>query len=362
MKNMKIKTRIINFILMFFVVAMMMPVTASARGEIDLSQPGDLTLMYRSQRTEDSDEVIPMVGEKISIYKIADVDKYGNYSIPEKYKDAFPITDINKIKDMDSWKVINQSLGGYIYQNDIRPSATVYTDEKGQAHFTDLELGIYFVGNMVTKVDNYVYSFASFLIAVPGLDENDQWIHEVVGTVKCKITYEPKIDSFEILKNWNDSGYENYRPASIQVTIFCDGNEYAVVTLDQDNNWRYTWEYEEGHEWTLAETVNGSYAYTTSLTVSGTTFRLTNTVVPPETPDEPDKPDTPDNPDTPPEEPEEPGIPDLPSVLGAIRDLPQVLGARRLPQTGQLWWPIPILVIVGLAFIIIGIRKNNKNL
>ena len=363
MKNMKIKTRIINFILMFFVVAMMMPVTASARGEIDLSQPGDLTLLYHSQKTEGSDEIIPMVGESVNIYKIADVDKYGNYSIPEKYKDAFPITDINKIKDQDSWRTIYQSLGGYIYNNNIRPSATAVTDEEGNAHFTDLELGIYYVGNMVNKIDNYVYSFASFLVAVPGLDENDEWVNPayyVVGTVKCKITYEPDIEYFEVLKNWNDSGYENYRPASIQVTIYCDGNEFAIVTLDSSNNWRYTWEYEEGHEWTLAETVSGTYAYTTSLTVSGTTYRLTNTVVPPETPHTPDTPDKPDEPT--PEEPETPTIPDLPAVLGAIRDLPQVLGARRLPQTGQLWWPIPILVIVGLAFIIIGIRKNSKNL
>ncbi|MCR5558205.1 MAG: Cna B-type domain-containing protein [Butyrivibrio sp.] len=366
MKNMKIKKRIINFILMFFVVAMMVPVTASARGEIDLSQPGDLTLGYHSQKTEGSDEIVPMVGDSINVYKIADVDRYGYYSIPEEYKHVFPITDLNKIKDQESWKTIYQSLGGYIYKNHIAPSATAVTDANGEAHFDDLELGIYFVGNLTTKKDKYLYAFSSFLVAVPGLDENDEWInpvYHVIGTVKCEITYEPDILTYEILKSWNDAGYENYRPTSIQVHIYCDGHEYAVVTLDSGNNWRYTWEYEEGHEWTFAETVSGNYAYTTSLTGNGTTYRLTNTVVPPETPDEPDEPGEPYTPDEPePPTPEEPGIPDLPTVLGAIRDLPQVLGARRLPQTGQLWWPIPILVIAGVAFIIIGVRKNSKNL
>ena len=51
MKSMKIKTRIINFILMFLVVVMMLPIKASARGEIDLSHPGDLTLVYQSRKT-----------------------------------------------------------------------------------------------------------------------------------------------------------------------------------------------------------------------------------------------------------------------------------------------------------------------
>lgn len=362
MKNMKIKVRIINFILMFLLVAEMSPITVKARGEIDLSQPGSLTLVYQSHVTEDSDEILPIAGESVNIYKIADVDRYGYYSIPEKYENVFPITDLNRIKDQESWKTIYQSLGGYIYQNGIAPSATAVTDSEGKAHFSDLELGIYFVGNLTTKIDKHVHSFSSFLVAVPGLDENDEWVNPayyVVGTVKCKITYEPDILTYEVLKNWNDSGYENFRPSYIQVTIYCDGSEYAVVYLNSDNNWRYTWDYEEGHEWTVAETVTGTYGYTTSLTVSETTYRITNTIVPPDTPDEPGPP--PENPPTP-DEPEVPSIPDLPAVLGAIRDLPAVLGARRLPQTGQLWWPIPVLVIAGVAFIITGIRKNSKNL
>ena len=86
-----------------------------------------------------------------------------------------------------------------------------------------------------------------------------------------------------------------------------------------------------------------------------------STTSPAPVPDEP--PPTPDEPETPktPNEPDVPVIPDLPEVLGAIRELPAVLGARRLPQTGQLWWPLPLLVIVGIVFIVKGIRKNNKN-
>ena len=49
------------------------------------------------------------------------------------------------------------------------------------------------------------------------------------------------------------------------------------------------------------------------------------------------------------------------SVLGASRDEipPEVLGANRLPQTGQLWWPVPILCIMGLGLIVSGVHRRK---
>ena len=49
------------------------------------------------------------------------------------------------------------------------------------------------------------------------------------------------------------------------------------------------------------------------------------------------------------------------SVLGASRDEipPEVLGANRLPQTGQLWWPVPVLCIMGLGLIVSGVQRRK---
>ena len=51
------------------------------------------------------------------------------------------------------------------------------------------------------------------------------------------------------------------------------------------------------------------------------------------------------------------------SVLGASRDaaepMPEVLGANRLPQTGQLWWPVPVLCILGLGLISSGVYRRR---
>ena len=48
-------------------------------------------------------------------------------------------------------------------------------------------------------------------------------------------------------------------------------------------------------------------------------------------------------------------------VLGADRDPQAVLGATRLPQTGQLWWPVPILLIVGIILIGGGFFGRRKD-
>lgn len=33
---------------------------------------------------------------------------------------------------------------------------------------------------------------------------------------------------------------------------------------------------------------------------------------------------------------------------------------ERLPQTGQLWWPVPVLLVLGIGMIAFGIRRNRK--
>lgn len=96
---------------------------------------------------------------------------------------------------------------------------------------------------------------------------------------------------------------------------------------------------------------------------------------PPETPPSSDKPPVPDSPTTP-ETPETPTIPKKPVIpitptTPETTETPTVseeeaesgdvknanrgrLGAARLPQTGQLNWPVPVLCITGLTLFAIG--------
>ena len=364
------KLNITALLVMIMVMTLSLPVSVSARGTIDTTQPGDMTLYYQSYEAENSDKVIPITGVAVKIYKVADISSNGQFTLFGTYSriNNFPVTDINKINDQETWKKMASVIGGFIYQNNIWPTATITTNDEGVAHFTGIDLGLYYVDPVIKEANDCIYSFDPFMISVPGLNDKDEWVNPVtavVSKVKCKITQLPKDTSYEVLKVWNDAGYESNRPSSITVHLYCDGALYKTVTLSASNNWSYSWKYMEGHSWTVSEQTSGRY--TVSLTTGGNTFRITNTYNPPDTPDTPETPETPNTPDTPqtPETPVESVLgavrSAVPEVLGAVRDrLPQVLGARRLPQTGQLWWPLPILVIIGILLIIKGIRKSKE--
>ena len=374
-KLQRIISRIIAFSFAFMLMAFGMSFTSMARGLIDTSKSGTLTITYKYGDDKYFD------GVEVNIYKIASVNADGtSFVLDEPYSEVSPVKDLSQITDentaADQWAKILEAVEPYAVANSEVTAKT--TSENGLAKFTNLDLGIYLVrsSTIVDEVEECTYVFKSFLISIPQLNENDEWIYDgavYTATATAKCEKETLNEKFEILKRWNDSGYENLRPTSITVVISKDGEVFDTVTLSADNNWHYSWEAKAGSLWTFEETVSGNVEYSVSLTdsrannngVVTVTYILTNTYNVPETPPTPpdtppDTPNTPDEPTTP-DTPTTPGIPDLPEVLGAIRDLPAVLGARRLPQTGLLWWPLPILIIAGLLFIVKGIKTLRKN-
>ena len=181
------KLNIPALLLAVVLLVMSLPLKASARGLIDLSVPGDLSLTYRCEEVEGSSNVVAISGAPISIYKVADISANGEYTLIAPYDNisSFPVTDINKIRTQDTWKEVSASIAGYIYMNNVSPSYTVKTDENGLAHFTGIELGLYFVGNVTRQMDDCIYSF-SFLL--PYLKEN-AIVRAIVPTIAFKFIY-----------------------------------------------------------------------------------------------------------------------------------------------------------------------------
>ncbi len=59
--------------------------------------------------------------------------------------------------------------------------------------------------------------------------------------------YKAAVDSFTVIKEWNDKGYEDQRPESVSVALYQSANggessQYGkIVELTNDNSWQHTW-------------------------------------------------------------------------------------------------------------------------
>ena len=131
----------------------------------------------------------------------------------------------------------------------------------------------------------------------------------------------------KVLKVRADDGHEKDRPKEVIVQLLSDGTVYDTVTLNAANNWRHTWTgLNDRYTWTVAE--KESEGYTVDITREGITFVVTNTY----NEDNTDKPI-----------PTTPATPTNPT----------------LPETGRLWWPVSVLMAVGLMLVVICMARRR---
>ncbi len=389
-------SRVLNYIVMVITAVVLLvgtvPVYAIA-GASAGNTMGSLTLTHKY--TDDNGNVTLLEGVTSKIYKVAEFDGNTQFTILDEYADYLNMDTIYTAEDQSQMQEYFESLQSYIYSNNVTPTASGLSDSNGVTSYSSLGFGLYLVISETLDLTEYTYTFQSFVVSVPQIRElenggigysgSDVDIN-VEATPKCERIVKDIPEQYYVYKRWSDSGYESKRPVSITVYIYKDGVEDSIVTLSNDNNWTYSWSTEKGHVWTVSEdTVDG---YTSAVSQTGTSFTITNTYNVPETPEVPDDEDEDDEDDEDDDDDEDndtttedstdestPGdsttadssdsTGGLPDVLGAVRKLVSdgaaVLGARRLPQTGQLWWPLPILVIVGILLIRTGIKLSRSN-
>ena len=145
-------------------------------------------------------------------------------------------------------------------------------------------------------------------------------------------------EEITVKKVWKGSGTH---PDSVTVQLLCDGELFGEQVLSSDNGWSYTWTADlSGHTWSVLE-VNIPDDYTFDVAWEGNVATVTNTYNEAQQPDGPDSPDGPNPPD------------------GSSNPS----DGSALPQTGQLWWPVPLLIAAGVLLLLIGmvlfVRKEK---
>lgn len=329
----------------------------------------------------------PLSGTEFQIYRAAKYSRSGDLILTGDLKNA-------KVTLDQPDQAAADTLALYAQRHELDALDSGKTGRKGTLTFSELTPGLYLIVGQRTVEDDTVYEPVPFLVL---LAEGDA------------ITAEPKYDKTsvpddgdtvdrKVLKIWEDDGYEAQRPKRIRVELLRDGEVWDTVTLNEKNNWRYTWrDLDSGHSWKVVEQTVPE-GYTVSVSREGITFVITNTyeeeqqVTPKPTPTPAVAPTpTPTSTPTPmptltpapthtptpmptpsltPDQPDSPGPDDWSGGDGGqdVSDTPQTsetIDSGRtentaeseqagLPQTGTLSWPVPVLACGGMLLFLAG--------
>ncbi len=264
--------RKIKWIILVLCFAMCVPLLqlgAGARSMMDTNQTANLSLTYDHEEQAFADL-------DIKIYRIADVEGFGTFTLTGAFADY--AISLNDIKSQSEWNKVAETAMAYVVADSISPYATASTDESGTVHFADLPLGLYLVQGVQVETQNGYYHFGTFPIVLPGLDDKDEWIYTV--DANPKYVFEEKTPDpveYSVLKLWKDTGFEKLRPSEVKIDIYKDGDFVENVVLSDANDWTYSWQApNDGAVWTAVESEvkNG---YTVTLEQRGNTFVVTNT-------------------------------------------------------------------------------------
>lgn len=243
----------------------------------------------------------PISNMNVSLYRVADE----NYNLV----DAFSHYSIDLKQDVQG---AANALENRILMDGIEADAYAASDSSGKASFSGLESGIYLVVGKEVESNGVFYMPQVSLVSLS-------------GDLSVDLKYETsnKASRIHVLKVWKKDNKKS-RPKSIEVCLLrSDGIVVDKVKLNSDNQWSYTW-----------DSLSTLY-----------TYRVMETSVPSGY--------------------KESCFREMDSVVltntGSYTDKKEEKKDDELALTGQLWWPVPVLLFVGLVLFGLGrLLRNEK--
>lgn len=323
MRTRKRQHRIIYILLSLLLLWTVLPAGVFAREKIDLEQKTSLTIQY------------PCAGTLFRIYRVADISEYGEYALTREFEEY--AVDLNQ-SDQNGWRALASTLVGYVERDGKEAQDTKAADADGKAYFKDLSAGLYLVLGDQAEDDTFKYEAEASLIALPDLDENDQWVYDVAASPKYEknpLKPDEDVTQKKVIKIWKD-GNSKSRPKDIRVQLLKDGKVADTVTLNADNNWKYQWDnLDNSAAWQVVEQTVPS-GYTVAVEKEADTFTIINTK---------NTGKTGGNTST---------------TKSTQSSMSKGSKSGKLPQTGQLWWPVGMLSVIGMLLFLIGYIRRKQ--
>lgn len=274
----------------------------SAALPVFAEETGSVTVLYMHEEE-------PVTGVEFRIYKAAEWD--GQRYVLSPPFDGYGIT-VSDEPDGEEWGALAETLASYAARDGIVPLDSDVTDEDGRVVFDSLERGLYLIVGDRLETEEYTLTPQAMLVGVPHTNMLGEEEFDVAAEPKYEYVLPERVDR-RAIKIWKDDGEGEDRPKSVTVQLLRDGEVYDEVTLSAENNWEYTWHgLNAKYDWRVVEKEVPD-GYTVSVDLDGITFTVTNKGK---------------NPPPPP---------------------------STLPQTGMLWWPVPVLFVGGFLTLMIGV-------
>ena len=243
-----------------------------------------------------------MAGAELSVFHVAAVECSADGTLTYIYTDDF----VDFGESMDDPDLI-QKLDAYVLSHSAA-SRKIVTDSQGEAICDDLPLGLYFV-----KQTGEAEGFAdctSFLVTLP-MENGEGFMYQVDVTPK---TEAKRLIDITIRKVWNTDESDSV-PDDVTVQLLRHGEILQTAILSDQNDWEVIYEDMPESDGYSVKELNVPKGFTATYSHSGYHFTVTNT----------------------------------PS----------------LAQTGQLVWPIPVLAVAGMVFLMMGFlilrKRENEN-
>lgn len=331
------------------------------------------------------------VGKNVFLYRVAGFENTSGAFrfVPEKQFEKVlqgfdkPYNDLNKIPDNDTWIALAGKLDLAILKSkgeaeEIKAAAETETKDIGgvpTAKFEGLDQGLYLImserysveepdGNGGTKT--VWYNATPYLVSLPGYTNADggKWVYDIARNAGEKMSEIPQGEIYlSVRKIWlNSSGNTTgNHPNEVMLKLLRDGEDDREIVL-RDGKWsevigpldsQYRWDFEEVSIRGWSSTIDSD---------DGRNYVVENRRPSGGGGDDPGGNDPPDE--------VEIDEPDVPLSVPPLEDLPEPpeeieiddpdVPLGDLPQTGQLWWPVPLLAVSGMFLLLVGWGRNRR--
>lgn len=293
-----------------------------AAGYLQPNREASLSLLYQIRGSG-------VAGLKVHLYRVAEISETADFTLSGDFA-GYPV-ELGDLQTSSAWEAAAETLAAYAAADGHTALRDASSGAQGEVTFGELQTGLYLVVTDLWRQGRKRIAFDPFLISLPSLNEEDAWVYDVQAFPKGESyqTSGPGGDdkiTYQVVKHWEDADQDAHRPKNVTVEIRKDGEWYSTQTLSSENSWAYTWRArDDGSTWWVVER-DVPDAYQVQVSRDGTMLTVTNRYTGPGSPGQ------------------EPG--------------------DKLPQTGQLWWPVPLMAAAGLVLFGAGwamcIRKKNE--